>query len=244
MKKWISTIVLILLAAYVAVATIAFSDKPADQVCGGIRLAIVDSAEVAYMTTKDVQVMLADLTPTGRPIDEVSCRAIEKVLDASPLIRKSECYKTIDGYVAISIECRRPILRVMADGGDSYYLDEEGEIIERISKAVYLPVATGRITREFAKKELLVLAQYLRTDDLWNAQIEQIHVTANQEIELIPRVGDHVIVLGRPGNYAQKFDRLQTFYKKALDQVGWDRYSRINIDYTNQVVATKKPQQK
>ena len=133
MKKWISTIVLILLAAYVAVATIAFSDKPADQVCGGIRLAIVDSAEVAYMTTKDVQVMLADLTPTGRPIDEVSCRAIEKVLDASPLIRKSECYKTIDGYVAISIECRRPILRVMADGGDSYYLDEEGEIIERIS---------------------------------------------------------------------------------------------------------------
>ena len=88
------------------------------------------------------------------------------------------------------------------------------------------------------------MAQYLRTDDLWNAQIEQIHVTANQEIELIPRVGDHVIVLGRPGNYAQKFDRLQTFYKKALDQVGWDRYSRINIDYTNQVVATKKPQQK
>lgn len=244
MKKWISTIVLILLAAYVAVATIAFSDKPADQVCGGIRLAIVDSAEVAYMTTKDVQVMLADLTPTGRPIDEVSCRAIEKVLDASPLIRKSECYKTIDGYVAISIECRRPILRVMADGGDSYYLDEEGEIIERISKAVYLPVATGRIAREFAKKELLVLAQYLRTDDLWNAQIEQIHVTANQEIELVPRVGDHVIVLGRPGNYAQKFDKLQTFYKKALDQVGWDRYSRINIDYTNQVVATKKPQQK
>ena len=76
MKKWISTIVLILLAAYVAVATIAFSDKPADQVCGGIRLAIVDSAEVAYMTTKDVQVMLADLSPTGRPIDEVSCRAI------------------------------------------------------------------------------------------------------------------------------------------------------------------------
>ncbi len=244
MKKWISTIVLILLAAYVIVAAVAFSDKPADQVCGGIRLAIVDSAEVAYMTTKDVQVMLADLTPTGSPIDEVSCRAIEKVLDASPLIRKSECYKTIDGYIAISVECRRPILRIMADGGDSYYLDEEGEIIERISKAVYLPVATGRITREFAKEELLALAQYLHTDELWNAQIEQIHVTANQEIELIPRVGNHVIVLGRPGNYAQKFDKLQTFYKKALDQVGWDRYSRINIDYNNQVVATKKPQQK
>lgn len=244
MKKWLSTIALIVLAVYVVVAAVAFTDKPANQECGGIRLHIVDSAEVAYMTTKDVQVLLADLIPTGRPIDEVSCRAIEKVLDASPMIRKSECYKTIDGYVAISIECRRPILRVMANGGESYYLDEEGEVIGRIAKAVYLPVATGYITREFAQKELYELAQYLHDNELWNAQIEQIHVTANQEIELVPRVGDHVIVLGRPGNYASKFDKLQTFYKKGLDQVGWDRYSRINVDYNNQVVATKKPQKK
>ena len=242
MKKWISTIVLILLAVYIVVAAVAFSDKPSDQVCGGIRLNIVDSTAVAYMTTQDVQVLLADFTPTGKPIDEVSCRAIEKKLDASPLIRKSQCYKTIDGYVAITVECRRPVLRVIADGGENFYLDEEGAVIERISKAVYLPVATGCITREFAKKELLPLAQYLHSDDLWNAQIEQIHVTANEEIQLVPRVGDHVIVLGRPGDYAKKFDKLQTFYKKALVEVGWDRYSHINVDYSNQVVATKKSQ--
>ena len=66
MKKWISTIVLILLAAYIVVAVVAFSDKPANQECGGIRLHIVDSAEVAYMTTKDVQVLLADLIPTAQ----------------------------------------------------------------------------------------------------------------------------------------------------------------------------------
>ena len=113
-------------------------------------------------------------------------------------------------------------------------------MIERISKAVYLPVATGRITREFAKKELLPLAQYLHSNDLWNAQIEQIHVAANEEIQLVPRVGDHIIVLGRPGNYAHKFGKLQTFYKKALTEVGWERYSHINVDYSDQVVATKK----
>ena len=240
MKKWISTIVLILLAVYIVVAAVAFSDKPSGQECGGIRLNIVDSAKVAYMTTKDVQVLLADLTPTGKPIDDVSCRAIEKALDASPLIRKSQCYKTLDGYVAISIECRRPVLRVIADGGDNYYLDEEGAVIERISKAVYLPVATGRITRDFAQRELLPLAQYLHSNDLWNAQIEQIHVAANEEIQLVPRVGDHIIVLGRPGNYDHKFGKLQTFYKKALTEVGWERYSHINVDYSDQVVATKK----
>lgn len=240
MKKWISTIVLVVLAAYVVVALVAFSDKPEGQVCQGISLTIADSTELGYMTTRDVEKLLADLNPAGKPIDEVSCRAIEEVLDASPLIRKSECYKTLDGHVGIDVECRRPILRVITAGGESYYLDEEGEVIERIAKAVYLPVATGHITREFAQCELLALAQFLGENDLWNAQVEQIHVTPRQEIELVPRVGDHVIVLGHPGNYAGKFDKLKTFYEKALSEVGWERYSRINIDYNNQVVGTKR----
>ena len=53
-------------------------------------------------------------------------------------------------------------------------------------------------------------------------------------------MGGHVIELGRPGDYEQKFDRLKVFYEKGLGEVGWDRYSRINVDYENQVVATKK----
>ena len=142
--------------------------------------------------------------------------------------------------MVVEVECRRPILRVIANSGDNFYIDEQGEVIEHIARPTYIPVATGHISRDFAQKELLTLAQFLRADDLWNAQIEQIYVTSNEEIELIPRVGDHTIVLGRPGNYAYKFSKLRTFYEKGLSEVGWDRYSRINIDYNNQVVGTKR----
>lgn len=242
MKKLLSTIALILLAGYIVFATIAFCNKPADQVCKGIRLEIRDSLETGYMTTADIVTLLRQngLDPTGLPIEEVSCRAIEKVLGGVPLIASSECYKTIAGYVVVEVECRRPILRIMTDSGDSFYLDEEGEVIEYIARPTYIPVATGHISRDFARQELLTLAQFLRADDLWNAQIEQIYVTPREEIELIPRVGNHTIVLGHPGNYAYKFDKLRTFYEKGLSEVGWDRYSRINIDYNNQVVGTKK----
>ena len=123
---------------------------------------------------------------------------------------------------------------------DNFYLDEEGEIINHIAKAIYLPIATGHIDRAYAQKHLFPLAQLLQEDELWNAQIEQIYVTPREEIELVPRVGNHTIVLGRPGNYAYKFDKLRTFYTKGLSQVGWDRYGRINIDYSNQVIGTKK----
>ena len=242
MKKLLSTIVLILLVGYIAFAAIALCNKPADQVCKGVRLEIRDSRETGYMTTADVVTLLKKngLDPTGRLIDEVNCRSIEKVLDEVPIIASSECYKTLAGYVVVEVECRRPILRVISDSGDSFYLDEQGEVVEHIARPTYIPVATGHISRDFARRELLILAQYLRADELWNAQIEQIYVTPREEIELVPRVGNHTIVLGRPGNYAYKFDKLRTFYTKGLSPVGWGRYGRINIDYSNQVIGTKK----
>ncbi len=242
MKKWLSTIALIVLAVYVVVAAVAFTDKPADQVCKGVKLEIADSTELGYLNTADILAMLSKehLDPTGIAMEKLSLHAIEEALNASPLISKSECYKTLGGYVGIRVSCRRPILRILTNGGESYYLDEEGELIEHISKAVYLPVATGYISREFAQSELLALAQYLQSEKLWNAQVGQIYVNERQEIELVPRVGDHTIVLGRPGNYAYKFDKLRTFYEKGLNQVGWNRYSRINLDYSDQVLGTRR----
>ena len=242
MKKVFALIILILSVGYIVFAAVSFCNRPEGEVCKGIRLEIRDSLKTGYMTTKDITTMLAknNLDPTGKPLDKVSLRAIEKQLKASPLISSSECYKTINGLVVVEVTCRRPILRILSNNNDSYYLDKEGEIIEHIAKAVYIPVATGHITRKFAKKELLPLALYLQDEDFWNAQIEQIHVTQQGEIELIPRVGNHIISLGHPGNYAYKFEKLQTFYEKGLNKVGWERYSRINIEHNNQVIATKR----
>ena len=242
MKKILSISVLVLLIGYIVFAAAAFCRKPIEQQCEGVRLEIRDSLKTGYMTTRDITFLLAksNLDPTGKQLDKVSLRAIEKALEASPLIESCECYKTMNGYVMVEVECRRPILRIITDSNESYYIDEEGEIIERIPDAMYVPIATGHITRKFAKKELYPLAQFLQEEKLWNAQIEQIHVTQRQEIELIPRVGDHIIELGRPGNYDEKFNKLKTFYKKGLKEVGWNRYSRIRIDYEGQVVATKR----
>lgn len=242
LKKILSVVVLALLAGYVVLAIVAFCGRPEGEVCKGVQLEMRDSAEIGYMNTNDVVALLKKehLDPTGQLLEEVSLSDIEEGLERSPLIRNCECYKTLNGQVVVKVECRRPFLRVMSNAGESYYLDEEGELIEHIAKAVYLPVATGYITREYAKKELLVLAQYLWNDEFWNAQVEQICVEQNGDIELIPRVGGHVIALGRPGDYARKFEKLQTFYEKGLGELGWDRYSRISVAYDGQVVATKK----
>ena len=246
MKRVLSILILIALVSYVAFAAIVLCRKPTEQLCQGVRLEIRDSLKTGYMTTNDIAVLLAkqSLDPNGKPLDAVDLQAMEDALKATPLIASCECYKTIGGHVMVSVECRKPILRIITHAGESYYLDEEGEAIAHIAKAVYLPIATGHITLDFAKEKLLPLAQLLQDDKLWDTQIEQIHVTPRQEIELVPRVGGHIIALGRPEDYAQKLDNLHTFYEKALKEVGWDRYSRISLDHQGQVVATKKEQAK
>ena len=128
----------------------------------------------------------------------------------------------------------------MSNNGDDYYIDDKGYIMKSPGKAVHVAIATGPIDRKFASEFLYPLGKLLQTDQFWNAQIEQINVTNKKELELIPRVGNHTLFLGKPGDYNEKFRKLQKFYKEALNQIGWNKYERISIEFNNQIICTKK----
>ena len=80
----------------------------------------------------------------------------------------------------------------------------------------------------------------MQSDDFWNDQIEQIYVNQNNDVELIPRVGEQVIMLGSFENFEEKLANLKLFYDQAVPKVGWDKYSIINLKYKDQIVCTKK----
>ena len=80
----------------------------------------------------------------------------------------------------------------------------------------------------------------MQQNPFWDAQIEQIYICADQTVELVPRVGDHLIYLGELKDYDRKLDRLKEFYQKALNKVGWNKYSRINVEFDNQIICTKR----
>ena len=73
-----------------------------------------------------------------------------------------------------------------------------------------------------------------------NAQIEQLYVNKEFEIELIPRVGNHRIVVGDATDIKTKLDKLKVFYDKGLNKTGWNEYSVINLKFANQVVCKKR----
>lgn len=242
-KRILLSIVLLLVAAYLVVALTAFNRKPAGQVCHDMQLIIKDSVYAGFITKKEVTSMLEKkgISPIGKDLDRIRTKTLEQVLAKHPLIDRVECYKTPSGKLRIEVFQRIPILRIMSSNGNNYYLDNKGIVMPPEAKCVaHLPVVTGNVEKSFAMRDLYKFGVFLQRNSFWNAQIEQIHVLPGGNIELVPRVGDHIIYLGKLDDFERKLKRVKMFYEKALNKVGWNKYSRINVEFGNQIICTKR----
>ena len=77
--------------------------------------------------------------------------------------------------------------------GEDYYLDDNGGILPNSKYTSDLIVATGNISRPFAHFAITPMAKAINKSEFWLNQIEQINVRPDRGIELVPRVGNHII---------------------------------------------------
>jgi len=131
-----------------------------------------------------------------------------------------------------------------------FYIDANGNKIPLSDNyTAKVLVASGFIEEDFSgrvdtlktnmAKDLFRAALYIKGDTLWDNQIEQLFVDLKGDIEMVPRVGGHKIILGSADSLQIKFRNLLVFYKKAIPKVGWDTYKTINLKYANQIVCEK-----
>ena len=89
-------------------------------------------------------------------------------------------------------------------------------------------------------KDIYLLVNYIDNDDFWSAQIDQIYVDNEDEINLVPRLGNNLIHLGTTENFEGKLRNLKAFYKTVLPEVGWNKYELINLEFKDQIVCRKR----
>ena len=242
MKTFLYIIFAILLVAYIAVSFYFFSGTDQNNLsCEEVEIVITDSIEKYFLKEKDIVAYLnkANLYPLNKKGNEINTQNIENALLKNDIIETAEVIQTISGKIKIVISQKMPILRVFSAGG-SYYVDKSGNVMpSALGQAIYVPVASGNIEKSFAVSELYKFALFLQKEDFWNDQIEQIYVKSVNDIEIIPRVGDHKIILGSLDNYENKLKHLRLFYEQVIPKTGWEKYSVINLKYKNQIVCTK-----
>jgi cell division protein FtsQ len=243
--NWKQTIVILLdvaIAVYLLFAVTVFN-RPDDKatVCTEVNIDVADGQSEGILTPAEVKQLLLKQRayPLAQPMQFVSTRKMEEVLVQNPFVADAECYKTQNGHVCIRITQRRPVLHVMPASGEQYYLDANGDILPHTKLANDLLVATGAISRKYAQERLAPIAAQLVDDSFWQDQTVQLNVLSDGTLELIPRVGDHVVYLGAPINIPQKLERLRKFYKYGLSHAGWDRYERISVEFDNQIICKK-----
>ena len=84
------------------------------------------------------------------------------------------------------------------------------------------------------------LAIYISQHEFFKAQIAQIAISPSGNFEMIPVIGNHIIEFGDGKNAESKFKRLFIFYHQVLAGAGFDKYSRINVQYEKQVIGTRR----
>ena len=242
-RKILSILTVFLLAGYMVYSVLGMTNRHEDvRLCRGVDLHITDSLNFDLIDEDMVLNLLKEhsLDPIGSPLDAIDVEAIEATLALHPLVGKAQCYKTGGDMLRINLAGKVPLVRVLNNRGQDFYVDSHGEILSQHSLAVQLPVATGYIDRQFASKELLEVVRAIDRSEFWKAQVEQINVTSDKQIELVPRVGDHLLILGTADKVEDKLERLMNFYEKGLDNVGWNKYRSISVAYENQVVCKKR----
>ena len=228
---------------YLVLAVTAFNDpdEAMAKECIEVEIDIEKESMEGFLNPSEVKKLLTQhkLYPLSQPMSSISPRKMEETLQKSPFVEKAECYKTLSGHVCINIKQRIPVIRIMADNGDNYYLDNHGNIMPEAGYATDILIATGHISKKYAQNVLSKIANHIVSNTFWKNQTVQLNVLANGTLEMVPRVGEHIVFLGSPTHIDNKLERLRKFYTYGLNKAGWNKYSYINVEFNNQIICKK-----
>ncbi|WP_134089868.1 cell division protein FtsQ/DivIB [Olivibacter sp. XZL3] len=224
--------------------------KKTGMACKGVKIIVPGSQ--AFVSQEEVYGIIEqqDGPLVGHLVKQVPIHDLENKLKENPFIRDVRVFTEMDGTVHVKIEQREAVMRVINNVGNDFYIDKER--IKFPTSRLYAPhiiVANGNILERFEGsrdtvhntlvKDLYKVAVFLGTDSLWNSQVEQLYVNEEQDIEIVPRVGNQRIILGNADSLADKFNRLMVFYKQIVPKAGWGTYKAVNLKFVNQIVCEK-----
>lgn len=256
--KYCALIVIDLVIVVYLVFAMTSWNKPDEtpRQCSKVEINIEDENENGFLKTAEVKSLLEkkNLYPLNKRLDDINTREIENILLKTAFVNTAQCYVTTEGYVKLSLTQRTPIVRVKAESGEDYYIDDNGGVMPNSQYTSDMIIVTGILSKQYACKYISILASTIMADDLWRNQIEQINVLKDKTIEIVPRVGDHVINIGMLPNsrfpdkrkekvteFVQKqLRRIELFYKYGLSEAGWNKYSYISVEFANQVICTNR----
>ncbi len=162
---------------------------------------------------------------------------VESLLNKHEMIENAEVFLTLDGILKTKISQRRPIGRVL--GNNAFYLDRLGSKMP-LSKSYSARVPVLVNMKEMDLEEAFPLVKYINKDEFLTQHITAITRLNGGYYQLELRQTDFNIFFGKVNRIDEKFNNFKAFYKKALKDDLINTYKKVDLQFGNQVVCTKK----
>ncbi|MEN9639297.1 MAG: hypothetical protein RLZZ262_1165 [Bacteroidota bacterium] len=224
--------------------------------CWNVDVRVIYKDSSIFLTQDDVQKSIRNHIDSIQnfPLNEIDLNAIHRTVVKTSAVKTAGVYTTVDGRCVIEVEQRVPVVRIFNSEGQSFYMDAEGYTFPASYRAaVRLPVFTGHIPDGVMAEsyldekwvyascmdDILRLANFIRNNAFWSAQIEQVYLNASGNFEATTRVGDHQVIIGDANNLELKFRKWMAFYANTIKGKDLNQYKTINLKFDGQVVCAK-----
>ena len=171
------------------------------------------------------------------PKEALDLNKLENALKSNPMIKTAEVYVAVNGILNAKIEQRTPVARVSTNA--SYYIDDEGFYMPLSSNySARVPLVTGYVEKNNLKN-VYTVASKISDDDFLKMNVIEIHQSVNNKISLKLRQCQFLVQLGDVNFLDKKINNLKAFYQKKQKENALNNYSKVNLQFDNQVICTK-----
>ena len=193
-----------------------------------------------FLKTEAVNKLLIEnkSNPSTIRKDRLDLNKLEQVLNAQEMIEKADVYVSIDGVLKAVVKQKTPIARVFNDEG-SFYIDSEGNKMPLSSNfTARVPLVSGEINKK-NNQDLFKLFKIIYDDAYLQKNIIGIQIMPNGSLLMQNRNYNYQIDFGGLINIERKFQNYKAFFQKVSLDSTLDKYKRIDLRFTEQVVCTK-----
>ena len=238
-------------AGTVVLLVAAIQRKDANE-CTGVDITIKGVSNNFFVDKNDIMNTITAITdgkPVGKSVGSFDLQAMEKTLQKNTWVKNAQLFFDNNERLQVNVLEREPVARIFTNSGTTFYIDSSRAMLPLSEKfSARLPVFTNfpsdkkvllKVDSNLLR-DILIISTAIQQDSFHMAMIDQVDITPQRTFEMIPKFGNTIIVFGDAKNAAEKFARLKLFYKKVVVKAGWNKYSEINVQYKDQVVAKRK----
>lgn len=223
----------------------------------GVRVRILYHSDT-LVTANDLRAYMLENCPnvTGTPRHNADLSQIGNCIRNWPYADTVRVSADMGGIIHVEVVQAKVLLHVINSGGSSFYIARRGNTGRMLpylpNHPVRVPVASGEIPDTCRPdlvmemqdssvcQDLMKLALCLDRNPFWKAQTSQIFVRKRGDYCLVPTVGNHLVELGGVGQLQHKLDNLWKIYTQGFNVAGWQRYSKVSLQYGDRIPCEKR----